>query len=137
MTTQEQYYELSYYTLAHTGKNFIHQHIVDAYTAQTADAATKPIAIFFALAGLYLLIEKNYTGKQVQNAHVQMAKKTKEFIKIILPENRGTITIKNVLDKPAGVERDEMIYSWCASVWAAFSNEHDNIISLTEKLLAK
>ncbi len=54
MTAQEQYHELSFYTLAHTGKTFIHQHIVDAYAAQAADAKTKSITIFFALAGLYL-----------------------------------------------------------------------------------
>jgi len=97
MTTQEQFYELSFYTLAHEGKNFIHQHAVDAYAAQTADAVTKPITIFFALAGLYLFIEKNFTGKQVQDAHVQMSKKPKEYPLIILPENAGDITVKTVL----------------------------------------
>ena len=38
MTLQEQYNELSYYTLLHGDPSFIHQHIVDAYIAQTADA---------------------------------------------------------------------------------------------------
>jgi len=45
--------------------------------------------------------------------------------------------VKNVLDAPAGADREEMIRKWCISVWAAFSNQHDKIISLTEKLLAK
>ncbi len=69
MTLQEQYYELSFYTLAHPDKDFIHQHIVDAYAAQTASEKTKPITIYFSLAGLYLFIEKDYTGRQVQKAH--------------------------------------------------------------------
>ncbi len=137
MTTQEQYHELSFYTLAHKGKNFIHQHIVDAYAAQTADTKTKPITVFFSLAGLYLFVDKNYTGRQVQEAHLQMSKKTKDFVKIILPETRGSITVKNVLDTPPGVQRDEMIRQWCISVWNAFSDQHDKIISLTQKLVTK
>ena len=137
MTTQEQYNELSFYTLAHKNKNFIHQHIVDANTAQTADTNTKPITIFFSLAGLYLFVEKNYSGKQVQDAHLQMAKQPRDYVKIILPENRGNVTVKNVLDTPPGIDRDNLIRQWCISVWTAFSNEHDKIISLTEKLLGK
>lgn len=68
MNTEEQqmYNQLAFYTLSHPDKIFfIHQLVVDAYTAQHADAQTKPIAITFALAGLYLVVEKNYTGKQV------------------------------------------------------------------------
>ncbi|HEX6716913.1 MAG TPA: DUF5946 family protein, partial [Pyrinomonadaceae bacterium] len=67
---QEKFYELSYYTLAHQEPAFIHQHIVDAFTAQTADQNTKPIAVAFALIGLCLYLEKNCTGKQVQLAHM-------------------------------------------------------------------
>lgn len=68
---------------------------------------------------------------------MQMAQKPKEYPMIILPETRGEITVENVLEEPAGAERDEMIRKWCISVWAAYLNEHDKIISLTEKLLAK
>ncbi len=74
MTSQEQFHELSFYTLSLQDKYFIHQHIVDAYAAQTADINTKPIKIIFSLVGLYLFIEKKYTGREVQLAHMQMAK---------------------------------------------------------------
>jgi hypothetical protein len=66
---QEKYYELSYYTLAHDDPRFIHQHIVDAFAAQTANQDTNPIKVAFALIGLYLYLEKDYTGKEVQLAH--------------------------------------------------------------------
>jgi len=46
---QEKYYELSCYTLAHPDPQFIHQHVVDAFMAQTADQNTKSIGITFAL----------------------------------------------------------------------------------------
>jgi len=135
MTTQEYYYELSRYTLAHKDKSFIHQHFVDAYTAQTANTETKPITIFFSLAGLYLLAHKNYSGAQIQDAHLRIAKESKDYPKFVLPENRGILTIRDVLDAAPGRERDEMIGKWCISVWAVFSDQHDKIISLTEKLL--
>ena len=60
-SNQKQYNELLYYTLAHPDIDyFIHQHVVDAYTAQTADINTKPIAITFVLVGLYMFIQKKY-----------------------------------------------------------------------------
>ena len=74
---QKELEELTYYTLNKADRNFIHQHVVDAYAAQNADAETKPITLFFALAGLYLLIEKNYTGKEVQAAHIKMSTRKK------------------------------------------------------------
>jgi hypothetical protein len=46
---QDLYNELAYYTLSHGDASFIHQNLVDAYTAQHADEFTKPIAVVFAL----------------------------------------------------------------------------------------
>ncbi|MEO6537457.1 MAG: DUF5946 family protein, partial [Ferruginibacter sp.] len=86
---EEEYNELCFYTLSHPGKSFIHQHVVDAFTAQTANAITKEISIIFSLAGLYLYIENNFTGKEVQQFHMQMAKRKKAWPNIIKPENRG------------------------------------------------
>jgi hypothetical protein len=74
------YQNLSYYTLSHKSSDFIHQHIVDAYTAQVADLNTKPIAIVYALAGLYFHLVKNYTGRQVQLAQIEMSKNKFIFI---------------------------------------------------------
>jgi hypothetical protein len=130
---REQYNELLYYTLGHPDIGyFIHQHVVDAYTAQTADNNTKPIAIIFALVGLYLFIEKNYSGRKVQNAHMLMARNKKLWPEIKLPEQRGNITIENVLLASPGQERDSMIKSWCVSVWQAYENSHDIIASLVK-----
>ena len=135
MTPKEQYNQLSYYTLSHPGTTFIHQHIVDAYTAQTAGSHTKPVSLIFSLAGLYLFVEKNYTGKQVQAAHVQMAKNKKVFPQIILPAERGHITVSDVLAALPGEQRDKMISEWCACVWKAFSANRDTIVSITHSML--
>jgi len=53
ISEQERYDELACYTLAHPDPGFIHQNIVDAFGAQTATEADKPIKIAFALVGLY------------------------------------------------------------------------------------
>jgi len=120
----ERYSELSFYTLAHANKDFIHQHFVDVYTAQNADEYTKPIAITFALVGLFLFIEKGYTGRQVQQVHMQMAKNKRVWPTFTLPEKRGDITIVDVLQTPAVKSRDEMIKKWCETVWEAYRDNH-------------
>lgn len=132
---QEQYHKLCFYTLAQPVNIFIHQHVVDAFTAQTATAATKPISIIFSLAGLYLLNEKNYTGKQVQQAHLTMAAKEKRYPEISLPQNRGNINITHVLAAAPGRQRDEMIYNWCKEVWMVYSDHQGTIRDLTDTLL--
>jgi hypothetical protein len=118
------YAELSFYTLSHAGGDFIHQHVVDAYFAQTADSDTKPITLFFALVGLYLYIEKGQSGRVVQQAHMQIANKTKQFPAIVLPQHRGKITVQHVMQAAAGPERDAMIHAWCRSVWEAYGESH-------------
>ena len=128
ISEQEQFHELSYYTLGHPDKKyFIHQHIVDAYTVQNADKDIKPIAITFSLVGLCLFIEKNYSGREVQLVHMQMAKNKKAWSAFILPEQRGEIRISDVLAASQGKERDLMIKRWCTSVWQAYSDCHVTI----------
>lgn len=130
LTTTEidQYHELSYYTLSHPDKDyFIHQLIVDAYTAQHADENTKHIAITFALAGLYLFAERGHTGKQVQMAHMEMAKHKMPWPAWELPEFRGHITVNEVLAAPEGYERDQMIKAWAREVWSAFAHLREDI----------
>lgn len=136
MNAAEQYHELSFYTLAHPDNlYFIHQHMVDAKTAQTAGANTKPMAIVYALVGLYLMIEKNYTGRQVQQAHLQLSKNKKNLPPISLPEKRSEITVEEVLKAPPGPERDATIRDWCVSVWQAYENAKNIIIRYCDENL--
>ena len=72
---EDLYHELCAYTLAHPSPAFIHQHVVDAFAAQRATEQTKPIGLTFALAGLYLHVEKGFSGKQVQRAHMDMGRR--------------------------------------------------------------
>jgi hypothetical protein len=129
------YHELSYYTLAHSDPSFIHQHVVDAYAAQCANESTKPIAVAFALIGLYLAVEENRSGKEVQRTHMKLAKKRREWPRFALPHHRGAITVSDVLAAPAGDERDDMIRQWCTSVWAAWVESHAQVSAILRETL--
>jgi hypothetical protein len=129
---QEAYNELSYYTLSHGDPSFIHQYIVDAYAAQHADEKSKPIKVAFALIGLYLHIEKHYSGKEVQIAHMRLARKKKQWPVFDLPAHRGNIDVSDVLRAKSGPERDRAIKEWSASVWEAWSESHAKVADLVQ-----
>lgn len=127
---QDDFSELCCYTLGLLDASFIHQHVVDAFTAQKANEQTKPIAITFALVGLYLHIEKQFSGRQVQRAHMSLAKQKRGWPVFTLPGDRGAITVADVLAAPAGPERDKAIDAWCVSVWEAFRESHQVLADL-------
>lgn len=127
------YDELQAYTLAHGDAAFIHQHVVDAWASQHADEQTKPIALTFALIGLYLHVERGFSGRQVQRAHRTLARRKRSWPSFSLPQERGSITASRVMAAPAGPERDRAIDVWCASVWAAFGDSHRAVAELVEE----
>ena len=120
MTSEDAYNELCYYTLARRDPSFIHQHVVDAFAAQNADEQTKPIKLTFALVGLYLHVEKQFSGMQVQQAHMDLARQKQLWPPFALPSDRGSLTVADVLAAPVGTSRDKAIDAWCESVWGAF-----------------
>lgn len=127
---REAYDELQCYTLGHGDSAFIHQHVVDAWAAQHADERTKPIVLTFALVGLYLHVEKGFTGRQVQRTHMALAQRKQNWPSFALPHARGSINASQVMAKDAGAERDRAIDAWCASVWEAFSESRQAIAGL-------
>ena len=128
------YNELQAYTLAHGAPAFIHQHVVDAWAAQQADERTKPIGLTFALVGLYLHVERGFTGRQVQRAHQQMARHKRTWPSWTLPGERGELTAVDVMAAPAGPERDRAIDAWCESVWQAYREQHRAVVDLFSSL---
>ncbi|GIV82043.1 MAG: hypothetical protein KatS3mg051_1397 [Anaerolineae bacterium] len=127
MDEQTAYHELQAYSITHGDPAFIHQHVVDAWTLQHADEHTKPIAITFALVGLYLHCERGYTGKQVQRVHVLMARRKQTWPTFALPCERGTMTVQDVMKHPPGPARDQAIEAWCALVWAAYCHCRESV----------
>ncbi|HVC18876.1 MAG TPA: DUF5946 family protein [Vicinamibacterales bacterium] len=127
---EDAFHELCGDTLTRGDAAFIHQHVVDARAAQRADEDTKPITLTFALVGLYLHLEAGRTGKQVQRAHMDLARRKQRWPSFPLPADRGSLTAADVMAVPAGPDRDGAIEAWCASVWHAYRESHDAVARL-------
>ena len=127
---EQAYDELRFYTLAHEDPAFIHQHVVDAWAAQHANKQTKAITLAFALIGLYLHIDRGYSGREVQRVHMRLARDKHSWPSFPLPPGRGEITARDVMTAPPGSARDDAIDRWCESVWRAFADAHEMVVEL-------
>ena len=130
---EDAYHELSAYTLSRGDGGFIHQHVVDAWAAQHADAQSKPIGVFFALVGLYLYLEEGFTGREVQRAHMQLAKRLEPWPVGALPADRGAITAIDVLSSSEGAARDAMIRAWAQAVWDAYTGSRAEVMAFLRR----
>jgi len=128
------YHELLYYTLAIRDPAFIHQVAVDAYAAQHAGPRVKPISTAFALVGLYLVWERDFTGRQVQQVHMALAPMSKTWPSFSPPSDRAWLTVQH----PAA-SRDQSkvdaIQEWSRSVWHVWKPEEERIAELLRAYL--
>lgn len=99
---------------------FVHQHVVDAWTAQTANEQAKPIGVAFALVGLCLYLEHGRSGREVQQAHVRLARVGREWPVFALPADRGVVGPADVLAEQGDLGRVAAVRRWCEAVWAAY-----------------
>ncbi len=122
------YDEVYVYTMDRPG--FVLQHVVDAFAVQTANNESMPIGLVFGLVGLYLHVEKQFSGRQVQRVHMELGRRKREWPRLFVPEDRGSMTVADVLTASAGPQRDKAIDNWCRSVWTAFGANRQTIIDL-------
>ena len=127
---QDAYDALCAYTLARADAEFIHQHVVDSFTAQQATDRTKPVALTFALVGLYLVVERQRSGRQVQQVHVLLGRRRRRWPTFDLPLDRGAMSAIDVMTYGEGPERDRAIRAWCEDVWAAYAGSHRSVRDL-------
>lgn len=125
------YDEVYVYTMDRPG--FILQHVVDAFAVQNANPEGPWIGVVFGLVGLYLHVERQFSGPQVQDVHKKLGHTKKQWPRIHLPEDRGQMTVSDVLAAPAGPQRDKVIHDWCESVWNAFRKNRQVVIYLLEE----
>ena len=129
--TRAAYDEVYVYTMGRPG--FILQHVVDAYAVQNANPDSPLIAVVFGLIGLYLYVERKFSGRQVQEVHKKLGHTKRQWPKIHLPEDRGRMTALDVLAAPEGPQRDKAIHDWCESVWNAFRDNRRLVIALVDE----
>ena len=128
---REAYDQVYAYTMGRPG--FILQHVVDAFAAQTASDLSKPIGVTFALVGLYLRVERQFSGSEVQKVHMRLGREKRRWPALDLPRDRGSMTVADVLAAPEGHDRDHAIDAWCRCVWTAFGDSRPAIIGLLRK----
>lgn len=124
------YEELQSYSLAHGEPEFLHQHVVDAWAAQWADDSTRPISLTFALVGLYLHVVRGFSGRLVQRVHTDLSRRRRDWPSLRQPTARGAMTASQVMTAAPGIDRDQAIDAWCASVWEAYRDCHAEVKEL-------
>jgi hypothetical protein len=127
--------DLQCYTVAKQDPAFIHQHAVDAYEAQHAGGPTRNITVAFGLIGLYLALEKGYTGRQVQLAHMRIAKTKKDWPRLEPPDHPAFLTVMDVLRAESDAEKDATIRKWMDAVWKSWADHHAWVRETTDELL--
>ena len=127
-TMRAAYDEVYLYTIGRPG--FILQHVVDAFAVQRVNDDSKPMGLVFGLVGLYLHVEKQFSGREVQRVHMELGRRKRGWPRVYVPEDRGSMTVADVLAASAGPERDAAIDNWCRSVWTAFGDNRETIIAL-------
>jgi hypothetical protein len=131
----QKYSELSAYTLNKQDIDFIHQHAVDAYSAQHAGSGMKTITVAFSLIGLYYAVERGYTGKQVQRVHMLLSRRKFDWPPLPVPDKPYSLTVNDVLQEKPGKNRDAMLREWMRDVWLCWEHQHEWIRNLSQSLL--
>lgn len=135
----ELYGELTASNMERIDPFFYHQLCVDAYGAQHAGQPAKPITAVFALVGLYLAVERGFTGRQVQKAHMELAGKAGkgfDWPRLDPPQRTWEMTVSDVCKAETGKKREEAIRKWAEAVWKSWAPQHDRIRALCETWIA-
>lgn len=131
---RELYDTVCSHTLSLRDREFIHQLVVDAYAAQHVGPHTKPITATFALVGLYLVAERNFTGRQVQRVHMLLAGTSRQWPHVSTPPARAALTVEAVVSVPEG-DIQAAIRTWNAAVWQLWKDEEAHIAGLVQTVL--
>jgi hypothetical protein len=131
----QKYSELSLYTMSKQDINFVHQHAIDAYSAQHAGGGMKNITIAFSLIGLYYAVELGYTGRQVQRVHMLLSRRKYNWPSLQLPNKPYSLTVNDVLKEQPGKNRDAMLREWMYDVWMCWEHQHDWVKNISQSLL--
>jgi hypothetical protein len=109
--------------------------VVDSYAAQHSGPGVKTVTTVFALIGLYLVVERGYTGREVQQAHMVLARKRRQWPYFQPPDGKSAVTVSDVVKNLGADNYRELINGWAKSVWDLWSLEHEEIRFLLDGYL--
>ncbi len=102
---------------------FIHQIAVDCYGAQHVGGVAKPVTAVFALFGLCLHLEHGFNGRQVQAAHMALARTRRHWPVLAAPTTHFPVTVDSVVACQTAVARAPQIDAWAQATWDAWRSE--------------
>lgn len=118
-----------------------HQLTVDAYGAQHSDAVGSGIRVAYSLVGLFLALERGMDGLLVRGVHQRMGKPESGWPRFPRPDDAGGLTVLDVAT--AGVRAASIdghagaVEQWAASVWRAWSAQHEAVEALAERFAGR
>jgi hypothetical protein len=117
-----------------------HQLGVDTYGTQHAADHDRSIRVAYSIVGLYLSIERGWSGDDVRRAHQRMGKPQPSWPEFRRPDELGGVTVLDVA--MAGVRAGSVVghaeaaQRWARYVWDAWSAQHAEVASLASSTLA-
>jgi len=75
-------------------------------------------------------VEKRFSGREVQEVHMRLGRRRCAWPIVGLPDDRGAMTVLDVLAASEGVERDAAIDAWCECVWTAYRASRQAVLDL-------
>ncbi|MBV1855274.1 DUF5946 family protein [Catellatospora tritici] len=130
---RELYAEVSGYVLAHAALlGPWQQTTIDAYAAQHVAPTTPAIGLAFALNGLYLVLERGFTGFQVRDAHGYLANTADGWPTPHPPPDTGPLTVFDVAMAEDPDQTAAAIHRWGTSVWQAWRHAHAEVAAHTD-----
>jgi hypothetical protein len=115
-----------------------HQTCVDAYAAQHVGPRMRPMTVCFALNGLYLVLERGWSGIAARDAHGHLARTVAREVwpSFEAPAGAGQLTVLDVALTDHAQAQAAAIEAWGRSVWATWSHVHDVVREMTDRQLA-
>jgi hypothetical protein len=128
----EHFHALSAIHINEADSSFIHQIAVDCYGAQHTGGPAKPITAAYSLIGLCLHLEHGLTGKQVQAAHMSLARRPKTWPLLPAPTARYSVFVDSILACDSAIARTERIEAWALSTWKVWREQHEWVRSVIQ-----
>jgi hypothetical protein len=116
-----------------------HQLTVDVYGGQHGGGKAPPIRLAYSLVGLHLAVDRDLAGDEVRAAHQRMGQPDPSWPAFIPPQDPEWPTVMTVAERGVMVDsvagHDAAVHGWAEEVWHAWRHQHEDVISLTRRLL--
>lgn len=114
-----------------------HRLTVDTYAVQHPGRPSRQAiqSVNGHLVSLYLVLEKQYSGRQATKALAGILEHAGHFTWLEPPEPNGRITVLDVVKAKNLDEHNRIVEQWARDVWAAWAPHHKTIRQYVERYL--